>query len=338
MSKGTYPILLSLQRIEMKIMDKAHSNYIVNINRRYLEFCNSIRQLGYPASYISVAGFISMFVEQHNGSSKSINNIISAIHVMCHYINVKWLSDADTYQLNKIKKQLHLNDTIAIKRRSPIILGVIRHAIINIWNLNNMVDLLIATMSLCAHNGLLRAQDLFSGIKVKNVSWNFENKSVTIHMKPGKVAKDGSGFKVYIKDFLGPSFYKFIHQWFNINKLWYKNELYIFPKIIIPTKTFPNLTMDFNQNASRPWFHKQIMNMLSSLNMDSSLYSLHSFRAGGATDLFMVGIPYPKIQKYGRWKSDAALVYYRDEMEIATSVAIAFGSGVNNNITNNEYF
>ena len=157
-------------------------------------------------------------------------------------------------------------------------------------------------------------------------------------LKPGKVSKDGSGFKVYIKDFLGPSFYKFIHQWFNINKLWYKNDLYIFPKIIIPTKTFPNLTMDFNQNASRPWFHKQIMNMLSSLNMDSSLYSLHSFRAGGATDLFMVGIPYPKIQKYGRWKSDAALVYYRDEMEIATSVAIAFGSGMNNNITNNEYF
>jgi hypothetical protein len=70
--------------------------------------------------------------------------------------------------------------------------------------------------------------------------------------------------------------------------------------------------------------------MLTSLNLDSSNYSLHSFRAGGATDLFKVGVPYPKIQKYGRWKSDAALVYYRDEIEIAASAAVAFGNGVNN--------
>ena len=52
--------------------------------------------------------------------------------------------------------------------------------------------------------------------------------------------------------FTGPSFYKLIYHWFNINHLWYKNELYIFPKIIMPTKTFPIQTMDFHQNASRP--------------------------------------------------------------------------------------
>lgn len=321
----------------MKIMDKAHSNYIININERYLDFCCSIKLLGYPPSYTTIAGFISMFVEQHKGSAKSVNNIVSAIHVMCHYVKVNWLSEGETYQLNKIKKELHINDSIAIKRRSPIGLGIIRFAMINVWNLNDMVDILTATMSLCAHNGLLRAQDLFCGIKVKHISWDLKGKSITIHIKPGKVSKDGCGFKVYIKDFIGPSFYKLIHHWFNINHLWYKNELYIFPKIIIPTKTFPIQTMDFHQNTSRPWFLKQITSMLTSLNLDCNLYSLHSFRAGGATDLFRIGVPYPKIQKYGRWKSDAALVYYRDEMEIATNVAIAFGNNGVNHIRNHEY-
>ena len=81
------------------------------------------------------------------------------------------------------------------------------------------------------------------------------------YIKPGKVSKDGCGFKVYIKDFTRPSFYKLIYHWFNINHLWYKNELYIFPKIIMPTKTFPIQTMDFHQNASRPWFLKQIISV-----------------------------------------------------------------------------
>jgi len=311
-------------------MDKSHSDYIININQRYLHFCYSVKLLGYPPSYTSIAGFISMFVEQHQGSAKSINNIVSAIHVMCYYLKVNWLSEGEVYQLNKIKKQLHLNDNIAVRRRSPILLEMIRAAMINVWNLNDPVDLLIATMSLCAHNGLLRAQDLFCGIKVKHLSWDLKAKSVAIHLKPGKVAKDGCGFKVYIKDFLGPSFYKLILHWFNINKLWYQAELYIFPKSIQPTKAYPNQSMDFHQNSSRPWFLRCIQRMLTSLNLDSSNYSLHSFRAGGATDLFKVGVPYPKIQKYGRWKSDAALVYYRDEIEIATSAAVAFGNGVNN--------
>jgi hypothetical protein len=59
--------------------------------------------------------------------------------------------------------------------------------------------------------------------------------------------------------------------------------------------------------------------------LDSSLYSGHSFRAGGATDLFTSRVPYNIIKKFGRWKSDAALKYYRDDMDVATTVSYAFG-------------
>jgi hypothetical protein len=64
--------------------------------------------------------------------------------------------------------------------------------------------------------------------------------------------------------------------------------------------------------------------------LDPRQYSGHSFRAGGATDLFTARVPYNIIKKFGRWKSDAAMKYYRDELDISNSVASAFGrSNVN---------
>ena len=53
-------------------------------------------------------------------------------------------------------------------------------------------------------------------------------------------------------------------------------------------------------------------------------YAGHSFRAGGATELFNRRVPYPIIKKFGRWKSDSALDYYRDEDETGKAVAKAF--------------
>ena len=46
--------------------------------------------------------------------------------------------------------------------------------------------------------------------------------------------------------------------------------------------------------------------------------------AGGATDLFATGTPYYVIEKMGRWKSDAALLYFRSESSVARIAARAF--------------
>ena len=49
-------------------------------------------------------------------------------------------------------------------------------------------------------------------------------------------------------------------------------------------------------------------------------------RAGGATDLFNMNVPYLYIKLWGRWKSDAALTYYRDRVAAKLSIANAFAS------------
>jgi hypothetical protein len=50
----------------------------------------------------------------------------------------------------------------------------------------------------------------------------------------------------------------------------------------------------------------------------------------GATDLFIQKVPRATVKKFGRWLSDAALLYFRDEEDIADQVAAAFASAVTN--------
>lgn len=49
--------------------------------------------------------------------------------------------------------------------------------------------------------------------------------------------------------------------------------------------------------------------VISSLGLDASLYSGHSFRRGGATSLAERGVDHSLIKAMGRWKSDAYMRY-----------------------------
>ena len=56
-------------------------------------------------------------------------------------------------------------------------------------------------------------------------------------------------------------------------------------------------------------YQDRIKKAISSLDLDPSLYSSHSFRRGGATYAFQCGVPAELIKRIGDWKSDAYLEY-----------------------------
>ena len=49
--------------------------------------------------------------------------------------------------------------------------------------------------------------------------------------------------------------------------------------------------------------------MITTVGENSTLYSVHSLRAGGATELFLSGASMALVQVYGRWKSESALTH-----------------------------
>ena len=72
----------------------------------------------------------------------------------------------------------------------------------------------------------------------------------------------------------------------------------------------------FPERSNTNWLRKQVKRVVERVGLNPKRYGNHSFRAGGATDLFVARVPYYAIKKAGRWKSDAALVYYRDDDDV----------------------
>ncbi len=295
--------------------------------KQYVEWCICNGVVAYPASYESVAGFITDKVRALDGSAKSEANMVSSIKVFGHHLNMPWLSSAAQYKLNKIRSQLHLQDKVAIKRMQPFVRSMILELLDQGLDVDNSpYDLLVATIILLGHNGLLRQGELLCGIQVCDLAWDRRTRSVTIQLPATKTHRSGAGVQVRITDHAGPSAYKFLLRWCTSQNLFGKPQQYIFPRYLHGhRKTGP--CFDFRQTASKSWFRRMLNKVVVGLGFNPSMYSGHSLRAGGATDLFIIGVPYPKIKLYGRWKSDAALVYYREDIEVSRSVANAFGLG-----------
>lgn len=303
---------------------KATASYAM----RYTEWCISEKMVAWPPTYESVGEFLVEFVRQNQGSAKSINNITSALHVFCRYGNIPWMEPNDQFRLRKIVDMLHFQDTRPSKQKRPILLSMINDMSTSL-DLSDTEDLLMATMMAVCHNALMRSGELLSGLRVKDIIWNEKHGSFTISLDRSKAHLKGPPELITVKDYPSSvSGYKLLKEWFDHNQLWDKPHLCLFPRRILPKRRGGTVTFDFQQSATIRWWAKAIVKQLTRLGFESEYYSGHSFRAGGATDLFVARVAYHTIKKQGRWKSDAALKYFRDELDIADTVAQAFGDSL----------
>ena len=97
-------------------------------------------------------------------------------------------------------------------------------------------------------------------------------------------------------------------MWFDRMSLWNSREL-LFPG-------FRNAKDGVRKTVSGSWARSHIKKLVRANGLNPDFYSGHSLRAGGATDLFVARVPYFLIKKMGRWKSDAAMIYYRSEQDV----------------------
>ena len=141
--------------------------------------------------------------------------------------------------------------------------------------------MLAATISLVGHDCLFRGQETFSGIQVKDVKWNLDQRIVTLHIgspqEPGKVAQDGSGYDVHIGVNSDTSGYKYLKCWFDAHMLWGRKSLYIFPRLLQASSSH-KAQMIFTVD-------QQEVVRATTLSYEASHFSVHSHRAGGVTDL-----------------------------------------------------
>jgi hypothetical protein len=185
-------------------------------------------------------------------------------------------------------------------------------------------DLQVAmAMSLC-HNSLMRSGELLSGLTVDDFEWDFKDRAVTIHLYRTKAHRRGGPQQIRVVDFAAAcSGFKLLETWFDMWDLWSNPHAQVLPRVSRRKRS--GAEFDFTHPATARWWKKAIGEQLTRIGVDPQYYSGHSFRAGGATDLFVAQVPYNIIKKMGRWRSDAALKYHRDDLDVASVVATAFG-------------
>lgn len=230
---------------------------------------------------------------------------------------VPWLTQKDELKLMSTISQLKLDD-LSPSRRKRALRSIEIIQIIDTLDLSDEKQLLKAVMMATGHDGLLRTAELLYGCKVNNIIWEYDKQSFQYEIPRSKTHRSGEPEFITFCDYGPYSAVRLMKRWFDLQGLWCKPLLNIFPAVSRGGK------LDFLKVPSASWWRKVIKHCCARIGLDSTRYSGHSLRAGGATDLFVARVPYYIIKRMGRWKSDAAMLYYRDDEDIRDAVTEAF--------------
>jgi len=217
-------------------------------------------------------------------------------------------------------RQLKFHDITESRRKRPLQQELLLQ-IIEGWDLDNLSELIVATMFFLAHNGLLRSGELTSGLTTDHILWDKDKNGFILLLLRTKTVREGPPIQIPFWDFGGINAVSLMRKLFEARGLWRKHHSHLFPA------RKRNKQYDDMATPSSSWFRVQVKKAVAAVGLDPRLYSGHSFRAGGATDLFVAKTPYYVIKKRGRWLSDAAMIYYRDDDDVLEAVCNAFRGG-----------
>lgn len=315
-----------LNALELRADQTKHRDRIRSHANRYVAFCKAHGLKAFSPGYRSIATYVCDYVRLNNGSSKSVRHVISYLRVFCHYIGCEWLSMDATYRLKTLVKRIEFEDLLAVHRAAPITTVMLLELFGKIDPSDQQQFMTIMAMFV-AHDGLLRSAELLKGLQVKDIQWCVEDASFLIFLDRTKTGRSGQGQYVRVCDYPGPCAYKLLKLWFDAHDLYRRPDSHILPRVIYLQKREIGSAyrLDFTQTVTAYWWKLVIRRSMISIGRDPNIHTGHSFRPGGATDLFAMGVSYAMVKQIGRWKSEAAMDYLRDELEVAQTVAAAFG-------------
>lgn len=326
------PLKTKLQfQIENKEKASGWNQRTKQVHRDFKEWC--IRQgIPFGLNYDNVAGFLCSFVEKMKGSTKSIRNMLSALRTYERKCGRHWISDQDQYKLERFVRQLEYLDLVPVKRSRPATLEVITQ-VKSVLRRNRPADQLFYLTMLLLHNGMLRSSELMS-VKLKDVEWNHKDGYFIMSVNRTKTHRSGGPQEVYYSDYKGDSAFKALRKWLTSYGHLYCTDSYLIPRTEVSGKINVN-----SKQVSGEWT-KILQGHFQRAGFAPSYFTGHSFRAGGATDLFAASIPIHDIQKLGRWTSMAVMVYNRQApRDVARKASRAFQGTCHaiNRIRNKEW-
>ena len=254
-----------------------------------MEFCLHHSILAFPVTYDSVGMYIVDLCKRGR-TTRSIK-----LKRQSKLLNQPWLSDIELDLLKDARRGLGKHDHSVHKRKLPITSDIIAKMASTIDSSVRFKYQLIVMM-MVAHDALLRGSEL-TALNVLDVT--FTATEAVLSIIKSKANKTGPPEPVIIRDY-------------GTSSAAYHLRLLLacsFPALT-QTPLFPDL--QGVRRRTKPAFHVIVRQRLSAAGYPGESYSAHSFRSGGATDLYHNNCRPLYIKFQGRWKSDAFIIYTRD--------------------------
>jgi hypothetical protein len=244
--------------------------------RLYATFCQLAGLPAFPVSAHSLMAYCVDYVHRGN-TPASLDSIISRLKAYSVEAGHAWLPYSQWVHVRKVKRGLARAFKEAPKRAAAFTLRVLGK-VLDAVDATAPQEVMVATMCAVAHNGLLRGGELLK-LTVGDLVWRDQTRTrCFIRLVESKTNQFG-------------------------------------PPEEIPYQAplFPSDPLDpGSPPISRDAFVAVMRTLLARAGLPGAAYTGHSFRSGGATDLFHGKCRLHTIKLQGRWLSEAIYIYVRD--------------------------
>lgn len=305
----------------MALEDSTRAN-LTSMVRRYVAFCKSLGLRPFPVSFKTLGLYLIHYCHRHGHTTRSIPGMLSHLKRANRCRGGAWLSDGDQARLEDVIAGLKKFDRTSPARKLPMTHDVLA-AIQAVADMASAQHYQHVTMARVAHDALLRGAELIK-LRVADLEWAPDGKAVTLHIHLSKANKVGPSEKVTISDYGESSAVAYLREYVRIMGFKERGAASAPLWPVISSAGAVNLS----KATSKPAFVALARQLLTKAGYPAKDYAGHSYRSGGATDLWRSNRCRPlTIKLHGRWKSDAYRLYIRDnprDTAAEVSAALAF--------------
>lgn len=297
-----------LKFFERAALEDSTRKCMDSVVRCYITYCRSMRIRAFPVTYPSIGLYLVQYCHKFGHTTRSIPGIISHLKRANRSYSDEWLDAASEASLDDLVKGLRKFDKSSPRRKHPMTHKVISD-IQRVVNMQTLEGYQHITMSRIAHDALLRGCELVK-LKIGDLVWSAEMSAVRMTIHTSKANKDGPTEYVSLRDYGPQSAVAFLREYVRIMGFAARGKRSSQP--LWPVVS-PDGHVNWGQATTKSSFVSLARKYLAQAGYAQQMYSGHSYRSGGATDLWASHRARGRtIQLHGRWKSDAYRLYIRD--------------------------
>jgi len=271
--------------------------------RLYETFCGLAGLPAFPPTPVSIGAYAADYVLR-GCKAHNLSGVVSRIKHFCLETGIPWLSPPGIFHVRKICRGLQRQFKEVTRRAAPFTMRVFER-VLQVADPNDSLESTVITMCAVAHNGLLRGGELLA-LRVGDLTWpDSSRSSCSLRIQESKTNQFGPPEEIPYADFSCFSAVSFLRDY--VSDLGIASRPRGWP--LFPSRPHdPSCTTPM----SRAIFVRVLRRLLARAGLDANAYTGHSFRSGGATDLYTGRCRVFTIQQQGRWTSDAIYIYIRD--------------------------